>query len=85
MVGCVGRKNRIRNAGTGGAKRRSQVVPPPIRSQTFGCSGEFVDTSFKFDVVRHGTVTRGQACRAEVLKPKAERLEGLGRIEEVIS
>lgn len=68
MVGCVGRKNGIRRVGAGGAKGSGQAVMPPISSQSLGRGGEFIDTGFKFDVVRHGTVRKsGTACRAEGL------------------
>ena len=83
MVGCVRRKNGIRDAGAGGAKRSGQVVTPPIRSQSLSGSGEVVDASFKFDVVRHGTVKSVTACRTEVLNPKG--LKWLGRMKGMMS
>lgn len=81
MVGCVRRKNGIRDAGAVGTKRSGQVVAPPIGSQGFGGGGEFIDAGFKFDVVRHGTVQKivEQLAGRNVVDPiswRVERMKG---------
>lgn len=76
MVGGVGRKNGIRDAGAGGAKRSGQVVAPPISSQSLGGSGEVVEAGFKFDVVRHGTVKSVTACRCGSAGSKRAEMAG---------